>query len=144
MQIDTLTQFSNKQVATASGASSLAVDLGIARNIGVGSQNLYLVICLVASAGTTSAITAALRTSATGSTAALTGSINTLITDSAFAAGAAAGTIHVIPLPVIAAYLRYIDVYFTWGSGSDSKTFTAFIATDADLQTFYPVGYTVA
>lgn len=151
MIIDSQLQFSDAQAITdASAASTNIVDISIARNIGAGTPQLYLVVvCTETMVGAGATVTPSLRTSATASAAApagdLNGTINTIPTSAtAFAALSAAGTAQVIPLPPNTGYLRYIDVYYTLAVGTLSAgKFSAFIVTDTDLQTFYAAGYTV-
>jgi hypothetical protein len=145
-----------KQAVTASAASAATsntdgtynamgiIDLSKARNIGVGTDKLYLVVdCTTAmtDAGSDSTITPSLRTSATQAANALTGTINTLMTGAAFAALSAAGTRQIYVLPP-AAYLQYIDVYFTAANGSlTTGSFSAYITTDVDQQSYYAEGF---
>lgn len=153
MLIDGQLEFAKAQAITASAASTYGVDISIARNIGVGQQLYLVVLCTVAmtDSGSDSTVTPSLRTSATatgtgsgtGGTIALTNTINTLATLPAFAATSAAGTTSIIPLPP-ATYLRYLDVYFTVANGNlTTGSFSAFIVSDTDLQSFYGIGYTV-
>lgn len=138
-----------KQALTANAASAATsntdgtynavgiIDNGIARNIGVGTTKLYLVVDVTtATAGAT--ITPSVRTSATQTSSALTGTINTLITGSPIAIGSAVGTRQVIVLPP-ASYLRYIDVYFSATGATGSVS--AYITTDVDQQTYYAEGF---
>jgi len=138
-----------QQALTASAASAATsntngtynamgiIDMGKARNIGVGTGKLYLVVDVTAAtAGAT--ITPSLRTSATAAANALTGTINTLVTGSAIAIGAAVGTRQVIVLPP-AAYLEFIDVYFSATGATGSVS--AYIVTDVDQQTYYAEGF---
>jgi hypothetical protein len=120
------------------------IDMSKARNIGVGTTKLYLVVdCATTMADTNNdaTLTPSLRTSATQSGSALTGTINTLMTGSAFAALSPAGTRQVYVLPP-AAYLEFIDVYFTPANGSlTAGSFSAYITTDVDQQTYYAEGF---
>ena len=151
MIIDSTLQFSNGQAITsASAASTYIADISIARNIGVGAMQLYLVVvCTETMVGAGATVTPSLRTSATATAAAptgpLSGSISTIPTSAtAFAALSVAGTAQVIPLPPNTGYLRYIDVYYTLAGGTLSAgKFSAFIVADTDLQAFYAAGYTV-
>ena len=110
MIIDNQLVLAWKQAVTANAASTATsntdgtynamgiIDLGKARNIGVGTTKLYLVVdCTTAmtDGGSDSTMTPSLRTSATQSASALTGTVNTLMTGSAFAALSAAGTCRV-------------------------------------------------
>jgi len=144
MIIDDQTTFSWKQAVTASAASTNYVDAGIARNLGVGHQQLFLIIALVADmtdAGSDSTITATLQTDTTSAFGAAT----TLYTDSAFAALSKAGTTHIIPLSPGWSYKEFLRVYYTTANG-DLLTgkFSAFIVTEADQQHMYSVGYSIS
>ena len=119
------------------------------RNIGVGTMKLYLVVlCTLAMTdiGSDSTATPSLRTSATitgaiGTNPALNGTVNTLQTLPAFAALSAIGTMLVAPL-VPATYLQYIDVYMTMANGNlTTGSFSSWLATDVDLQTYYAEGF---
>ena len=149
MIIDNQLVLAWQQALTASAASAATsntngtynamgiVDMGKARNIGVGTNKLYLVVDVTtATAGAT--ITPSLRTSATAASSALTGTINTLVTGSAIAIGSAVGTRQVIVLPP-AAYLEFIDVYFSATGATGSVS--AYIVTDVDQQTCYAEGF---
>ena len=149
MIIDNQLVLAWQQALTASAASAATsntngtynamgiVDMGKARNIGVGTNKLYLVVDVTAAtAGAT--ITPSLRTSATAAANALTGTINTLVTGSAIAIGSAVGTRQVIVLPP-AAYLEFIDVYFSATGATGSVS--AYIVADVDQQTCYAEGF---
>ncbi len=159
MQLDSKLIFAWQQAVTAAAASAInttvppyaqgVVDIGIARNIGVGTEKLYLVVaCTTAmtDGGSDSTITPSLRTSATiagalGTNPSLNGTVNTLLTLPAFAAVSPAGTLLVAPLPP-ATYLQYLDVYLTPGNGNlTTGSFSAFICSDVDLQTYYASGF---
>ena len=145
-----------KQAVTAAAASAATnntdgtynavgiIDMVKARNIGVGTTKLYLVVdCTTAmtDGGSDSTLTPSLRTSATAAANALTGTINTLLTGSAFAALSPAGTRQIYVLPP-AAYLEFIDVYFTPANGNlTAGSFSAYLTTDVDQQTYYAEGF---
>jgi hypothetical protein len=154
MILDSQLIFAWQQAVTASAASIASttvqpnaqgiVDITKGRNIGVGTDKLYLVVVCTADmtdAGSDSTITPTLRTSATQASAALTGTINTLTSLPAFPALSKAGTMSITTLDP-AAYLEYLDVYFTAGNGNlTTGSFSAFITTNIDQQTYYAEGF---
>jgi hypothetical protein len=156
MIIDNQLVFAWKQAVTASAASAATsntdgtynamgiADLGVARNIGVGTNKLYLVVdCTTAmtDGSSDSTVTPSLRTSATQSASALNGTVNTLLTGTAFAALSAVGTRQIYVLPP-ATYLRYIDVYFTVANGNlTTGSFSAYIVTDVSQLAYYAEGF---
>ena len=159
MILDSQLIFAWQQAVTATAASVYnsavqpnaagVVDLTIARNIGVSTDKLYLVVdCTTAmtDTGSDSTITPSLRTSATitgaiGVNPALSGTINTLLTGNAFAALSPVGTRQIYVLPP-AAYLEFTDVYFTTANGNlTTGSFSAYIVTDVDQQTYYAEGF---
>ena len=118
------------------------IDLTIARNIGVGTDKLYLVVlCTATMVGAGAIVTPTLRTSATAASAALTGTINTITTLNALPALSVAGTMVIATLDPVS-YLEFLDVYFTVSGGSlTGGAFSAFIATNVDQQTYYAEGF---
>ncbi len=156
MIFDSQLLFANQQAVTAAAASVASssftpapvgiVDLGVGRNIGAGTDKLYLVVqCTTAmtDGSSDSTLTASVRTSATQASAALTGTITTITTLPAFPALSAVGTQVIGVLPP-GTYNRYIDVYFTPSNGNlTTGSFTAFLASDVDLQYSYPSGFNV-
>jgi hypothetical protein len=154
MILDSQLIFAWQQAITASAASVAStavqpnaqgiIDLTLARNIGVGTDKLYLIIlCTTAmtDGGSDSTVTVTLRTSATAASSALTNSINTISTFTVFPALTKAG-ISMIQTLDPAAYLQYLDVYFTVANGNlTTGSFSAFIVTNADLQTYYAEGF---
>ena len=153
MILDSQLVLSWRQAVTASAASVAdatvqpnsqgIIDLTKARNIGVGTDKLYLVVdCTTAMAAALAAtVTPTLRTSATQVASALTGTINTLVTLNTFAAASPAGTRIITVLPP-AAYLQYLDVYYTVVNGPlTAGAFSAYVVTDIALQTYYAEGF---
>jgi hypothetical protein len=149
--------FAEQQVVTASAASAAStavtpncvgiVDLGLpnsGRNIGVGSDKLYLVVTCTADmtdASSDTTIAASLRTSATAASGALTGTITTILTLAAFPALTKKGTMIYGVLPS-AAYKQYLDVYFTAANGNlTTGNFSAFICTNVPDQAYYAEGF---
>lgn len=150
MIIDSSLQFSNAQAVTASAESATIIDTNQAIlngvNFGIGNTLWLVVQCNTAmtSAGGTETVTVALRTSATQSGGAMNGTINTLVTLPAFPHTSPAGTRQVVQIP-FGQYLRYIDLYYTVANGPlTSGAFSAFITTDIDANTAYPVGYQIS
>ena len=160
MILDSQLIFAWQQAVTGNAASVFnsaiqpnaqgVVDLTIGRNIGVGTDKLYLVVlCTTAmtDASSDSTITATLRTSATitgaiGVNPALSGTITTVATfPAAFPALTKAGVSMVTTLDP-GTYLEYLDVYFTVANGNlTTGSFSAFITTNVDLQTYYKEGF---
>jgi hypothetical protein len=159
MILDSQLIFAWQQAVAASAASVYnaavqpnaagVVDLTIGRNIGVGTDKLYLVVMCNAAmtdAGSDSTVTASLRTSATitgaiGVNPALSGTINTITTFNAFPALTAPGVSMIQTLDP-ATYLEYLDIYFTVANGNlTTGSFSAFITTNVDLQTYYKEGF---
>jgi hypothetical protein len=144
MIIDDQTTFSWAQAVTASAASTNYVDTGIARNLGVGQEQLYLVIACVTSMTDGASDSTVIATVQTDTTSAF-GAPVTLATDTTFAALSAAGTSHIIPLSPGWAYKRFLRIYYTVANGNlTTGNFSAFIVSDVDLQAFYGIGYTVS
>ena len=154
MILDLSLIFAWAQAITSASAASAAntsstppalgiVDTTIARNLGAGTDKLYLVVdCTATMVGAGATITPSLRTSATASGGALTGSPATILNGSAFAALTAAGTRQVYVLPPSSSYLQYLDVYLTLASGTLSAgKFSAYITCDVDMPAYYAEGF---
>lgn len=145
MIIDGQLELSNAQAVTASAASTNYIDAGlVARNLGVGNKQLFLVLSVVAAftdGGSDSTVTASIQTDTTSAF----GAASTLFTDAAFAALTAAGTVHIIPLSPGWTYKEFLRVYYTVANGDlTTGKISAQIVSDADLQHFYPVGYSIS
>lgn len=145
MILDKQLMFSDAQAVTAAAASTNVVDIGSAKDIGVGDALFLVVLCTVAmtdgSSDSTLAVT--LRTDDALSGTALE-SATTLATIGTFAAVAAAGTRLIYRLPPGLAYQRYLDVYYTPANGNlTTGTFSAFLVSDVQLDSYYPSGFSV-
>lgn len=135
--------FSDAQAVTAAAASTNIVDLGIARNIGVG-ENLYVVVTVdttFADTGSNSTLTVALEGDST--TSFTPDGTQTLFTIPALAA---AGNKYIARIqPDFAGNYRYIRLYYTPNNGDLSAgAVTAFIAHGIDAYTSYAKGYTIS
>ena len=135
--------FSDAQAITAAAASTNIIDLGVARNIGVG-ENLFVVVTVdttFADTGSNSTLTVALEGDSTTSFTP-DGTQQLFI----IPALAAAGARYVARIsPDFASNYRYIRLYYTPNNGDLSAgAVTAFICKDPDGQTHYPKGYTIS
>lgn len=146
MFMDINLQFSDKQAITATAASTNLVDLGIARNIGVG-DDLYLVLLVTTAftdSGSDSTVTPSLETA---TDAAFTSPV-TVATYDVFAALAAVGASQIHKLKVgtaAGAYLRYIRVKYTLANGNlTTGAITSFIVKDTTTWLAYAGNFTVA
>lgn len=135
--------FSDAQAITAAAASTNIIDLGVARNIGVG-QNLFVVVTIdttLADTGSNSTLTVALEGDSTTSFTP-DGTQQLFI----IPALAAAGNKYVARIsPDYASNYRYIRLYYTPNNGDLSAgAVTAFICNDPDNYTTYAKGYTIS
>lgn len=140
---DALLLFSDAQALTAAAASTSYVDLGAARNIGVG-EDLYVVLVVdvaLTDSGSNSTVTVDLY--GDSSTTFTPDGTQTLFT---IAAVAAAGTKYVAKIsPGLAAQYRYMELYYTMNNGDLSTgSVTAFITHDPDQYTSYAKNYTLS
>lgn len=143
MIIDKLLRFSEAQALTAAAASTNSLDMGSARNLGVG-QDLYVYLI----------VDVALTDSGSNSTISvdLYGDSATTFTPDGqqrlftVAAAAVAGTAYFAKIsPDMAANYRYLELYYTMNNGDlTTGTVTAGICTEIQKSTIYPKGYTVS
>lgn len=143
MIIDAHNLFSEAQAVTAAAASTNYIDLGIARDIGVGEDLYVVVVCTVAmtDSGSDSTLAVALETddNSSFSSATASQSIGT------FAATSAAGTRLVAKLQPDKVDERYIRLYYTPANGNLSTgSFTAFLCKDIDAYTSYADAITIS
>ena len=143
MIFDAQNLFSDAQAITAAAASTNIIDLGSARNIGVG-ENLFVVVTIdttFADTGSNSTLTVALEGDSSDSFT--PDGIQQLFIIPALAV---AGSKYVARIsPDFASNYRYIRLYYTPNNGDLSAgAVTAFICHDADLQKHYPKGYTIS
>ena len=143
MYVDAHNLFSDAQAVTATAASTNLIDIGSARDIGVG-ETLYLVSSIDvdmtdASSDSTLAVTLETDDNAGFSSA------TTIATIGTFAALSVAGTRIVIKLPPDVGYEQFIRVLYTPANGNlTTGSFTTFLTTDLQAFTPYPIGYTVS
>ena len=135
--------FSDAQALTATAASTNLIDLGSARNIGVG-QNLY-VVTIVDTAFTDSGSDSTCTVSLEGdSTTSFTpdGTQQLYVIPALAAAGARyVGRIN----PDFAGNYRYIQVKYTMANGNlTTGAVTTFLTLNPDGYTSYPKGYTIS
>lgn len=132
----------NAEHLTNEGSTNL-VDLGAARNIGVG-ESLYFVIVVdtaLTDASSNSTMTITLETDDNSSFSSAT----TAQTIGTFEALAAAGTRLVAKLQPDAINERYLRVKYTVANGDLSTgKFTAFLTKDLQAYTSYPDGFTIS
>lgn len=143
MIIDAQNLFSDAQAITAAAASTNIIDLGAARNIGVG-QNLYVGVTIdtaFTDTGSNSTLTVALEGDSTTSFTP-DGTQQLFIIPALAAAGA---KYFARVSPDFASNYRYIRLYFTPNNGDLSAgALTAFLVMNPDGQATYPKGYTIS
>jgi hypothetical protein len=143
MILDSFLQFSAAQALTATAASTSYIDLGVDRNVGVGTP-LSVVITLDVAADATDGnetYSAALQTDSSSAF----GSAVTLGT-ATITRGDAAGTKYIIPLPADSKADRYLRLNYTLGGTTPTVTLTAELQPTNAIQNdyYFPRGYTVA
>lgn len=139
---DAQNQFSNAQAVTAAAASSNILDLGIARNLGVG-ENLFLIVDVI------------VAMTDTNSNSALRVDVETC-SSSAFGTNAVAQTFTIPALSAIgyqavqriqpgAVNERYVRLKYTPTTDNlTAGSFSSVFVHDADLYTSYKKGYTIS
>lgn len=142
MLLDAQLQFSAAQVLSATAVSTNSIDLGTARQIGVGEPMGVLLTVDVAADFTTTDETysVAMQTDDNSSFSSPT----TLFTQAIPAAQLALGKRVFLPLP-LANVERYIRLNYTLGGTTPSITLSSWLqpANMIDVNYQYPVGYTV-
>lgn len=143
MFVDAQNLFSDAQAITAAAASTNYIDLGAARNIGVG-ENLFVVVTVdvaLTDSGSDSTLAVALEGDST-TTFTPDGS-QALFTIPALAA---AGQKYIARIsPDFASNYRYIQLKYTPANGNlTTGSVTAFIAKDVDAATHYPDAITIS
>lgn len=143
MFLDAHNLFDDNAQHLTTEASTNLIDLGSARNIGVG-EDIYFVI----------QVDTAFTDSASNSTMAITletddnasfSSATTAQTIGTFAALSAAGTRLIAKLQPDAINERYLRVKYTVANGDLSTgKFTSFLTTGIDAITAYPSGFTIS
>jgi hypothetical protein len=143
MIVDAQLQFSAAQAITAAAASTNYIDVGIARNVGVG-ENLFIVVTVdtaFTDASSDSTLTVALEGDST-TTFTPDGS-QTLFTIPALAA---AGAMYIARInPDFAANYRYMQLKYTPNNGNlTTGAVTANIVKDVQKYTSYAKGYSIS
>lgn len=143
MYVDKLALFSDAQAVTAAAASTDYMDLGAARNIGVG-QELYVAVTVdVALTDASSDSTVTVSLEGDSSTTFTPDGTQTLFTIPALAA---AGQKYYARIsPDFASNYRYIQLRYTPNNGNlTTGSFTAAIVTGIDKVTNFPKGYVIS
>jgi hypothetical protein len=140
--IDAQLRFSNAQAVTATAASTNCIDLGAAKQLGVGNP-LYFVVAVVTAmtdAGSDSTIAVTVETDDSDSF----GSATTAQTLGTFAATSAAGTRLVVPMAQFATAERYVRLKYTTANGDlTTGSFTAYLTDNVTQWTAYADGITI-
>lgn len=143
MYVDAQNLFSDAQAITASAVSTNIIDLGSARDIGVGRE-LYLVVLVdtaFTDAGSDSTVQVDIQTDDNAAFASAT----TLKTVGTFAALSAVGSRLIERLNPDLAWEQYIRLNYTVANGNlTTGSLTAFLTVDVHAWTAYPIGYTVS
>lgn len=143
MILDKENLFSDAQAITAAAGSTNTIDLGIARNIGVGEE--LFVSVTVDTAFTDGSSDSYLDVALEGdSTESFTPDGTTTIGRIPALAAAGDKFLFRIPVDFVNNY-RYIRLKYTPGNGNlTTGAVTAGIVKNGDAQTNYPKGYTIA
>lgn len=145
MILDKQLEFSSEQAVTASAASTNVIDLGVARDIGVGEE-LYIRIGVTETmddSGDDSTLTVSLQTDDNEAF----NSASTVATLVVIPAVTAAGTEYFIKVPIatLNAFERYIRLYYTTTGGDLSAgKFDANIVKDIQKYTNYASGFSIS
>lgn len=135
MILDKQLEFSNAQAVTAAAASTNYVDLGAARNMGVGEDLYVVVVCTVAMTDGSSDSTLAVALETDTTTTFTPDATRTLFT---FSALSAAGTMKVAKLGPDDLNMRYAQLKYTPANGDLSTgSFSAYLTNGAQLYTSY-------
>lgn len=143
MILDAHNLFSDAQAVTAAAASTNLIDLGAARNIGVG-EPLFVVVCVdvvFTDSGSNSTLTVDLHGDST--TSFTPDGLQTLFIIPALAA---AGNVYAARIsPDFASNFRYMQLYYTPNNGDlTTGTLTSFITHDVQKYTSYADGITIS
>lgn len=135
--------FSDAQALTANAVSTNIIDLGAARNVGVGNP-IYVVLCVdvaFSDSGNNSTVTVDLQGDST--TSFTPDGTQTLFS---IATNAAAGTVYIARIaPDAAGQFQYIRLNYTMVNGDVSTgTVTAFLAHDVQKYQSYADAITIS
>lgn len=143
MYLDAHNLFDDNAQHLTTEASTNLIDLGAARNIGVG-EDIYFVIQVdtaFTDGSSNSTMTITLETDDNSSFSSAT----TAQTIGTFAALSAAGSRLIAKLQPNAINERYLRAKYTVANGDlTTGKFTAFLTTNIDAFTAYPNGYTIS
>jgi hypothetical protein len=143
MYVDKLALFSDAQAVTATAASTDYMDMGVARNIGVGSD-LYVFVTVdvaLTDSGSDSTITVSLEGDST--TTFTPDASQTLFIIPALAA--AGQKYYAKVSPDMAGNYRYLQLrYTTTGGNLTTGSFTAGLTTVIDKQNNYASGFSIS
>lgn len=144
MICDKLLQLSLAQEALTSAATTNVIDLGIARNIGVG-EDLY-VVAIVTTAFTDAASNSTMEFRLQCDNDEAFGSVDSFQIIGSFPALSAIGERLVAKLQPDKLNSRYLRGYFTIDGNGDLSTgnFTVYITKDIQAYTSYANGYTIS
>lgn len=134
MYVDSLLEFADSQALTADAPSTNVIDLSLARDIGVGRE-LYVVVQV------DSAITGTLQVNVETDDNDAFSSATVSADIGSFAASAAAGDQLIYKLSPAVMNEQYVRLDF---NGATGGSVSAFMTTDVDAYTNYPIGYTVS
>jgi len=144
MLLDAENLFSDAQAVTAAAASTNIIDLGAARNIGVGEELYVVVQCDVAmtDASSDSTLAVTIETDTVENFGSPTLAVQTVGT---FPAVSAIGTRLVAKIQPVTTSERYMRLYYTPASGNLSTgSFTAFLTKNIDAYTAYADNITIS
>ena len=135
MYIDAQLLFSDAQAVTADAASTNYIDLGVTgRGLFEGEPMAVVLQIDVAADGTTTDETYEFQLETDDDSA--FGSPTDLVAHSIGYAALTAGSLHVLPVPTLATFERYVRVYYNVGGTSPSVTVTAFLQPLSMVQKF--------
>jgi hypothetical protein len=141
MILDAQLQFSKTQALTATAVSTNSIDLGVQRNIGIGTGMAVIVTCDVALAGTTPTLQVGIQFDDNSSFS----SPNT-VSSSIQVSALAAGSKIVVPVPAMPNGERYVRLNYTLGGTTPTATVTAYLQPASMVQNegVYKDAYTIS
>ncbi len=139
MYLDALTLFSEDQAVTTSGASTSYMDLGIARNLGVGEPIYAVSVVTTALVGPTAVVVTLQGDTTTTFTPDASQTIGT------FAQSAVAGTKLVSRVqPDLAAGYRYLQAYYTLTGTLTAGAISTFLTLTPQIDDLYANNRTIS